>query len=279
MWERASERGVFEFLSSWSVRTGKLFTSIFTNSSPAGTFLSDSKLLPNTEENKWEKLLCYDYLGFVVMIGPCIYWAQWATCQEKQKWDNSLVNIHLHFLIETFVPMFSWLHGLACFAISKIIGTGFWQRSLIFLFRNLKFIQISALSVRHLHLVTVSSSWNLLFVTLWAHTCLFSNLPLVRTKKIVFWGDFFVKVSHPSQTKYLWPLSYLLAFVNTYKNKSSPMQNLTSLLKALTQNLKGLPCFFPLSLYLALSYHILFNYTQTVLLTCILSNKLVKRKL
>lgn len=57
------------------------------------------------------------------------------------------------------------------------------------------------------------------------------------------------------------------------------MQNLTSLLKALTQNLKGLPCFFPLSLYLALSYHILFNYTQTVLLTCILSNKLVKRKL
>lgn len=57
------------------------------------------------------------------------------------------------------------------------------------------------------------------------------------------------------------------------------MQNLTSLLKALKQNLKGLPCFFPLSLYLALSYHILFNYTQTVLLTCILSNKLVKRKL
>lgn len=45
------------FLSSSlreSVRTGKLFTSIFTKSSPAGTFLSDSKLLPNTEEQMKE---------------------------------------------------------------------------------------------------------------------------------------------------------------------------------------------------------------------------------
>lgn len=37
------------------MRTGKLFTSIFTKSSPAGTFLSDSKWLPN-----WEKLPCYE---------------------------------------------------------------------------------------------------------------------------------------------------------------------------------------------------------------------------
>lgn len=64
------ERDVFEFLSLSSVRTGKLFTSIFTKSSPAGTFLSDSKLLPNTEENKWEKLLCYQRCSFVVMVGP-----------------------------------------------------------------------------------------------------------------------------------------------------------------------------------------------------------------
>lgn len=51
------------------MRTGKLFTCIFTKSSPAGTFLSDSELLPNTEQREQMretamlsilKLCCYD---------------------------------------------------------------------------------------------------------------------------------------------------------------------------------------------------------------------------
>lgn len=54
--------GCFEFLSFLlCVRTGKLFTSIFT----AGTFLTDSKLLPNVKmsppTNKGNQLFCSVY--------------------------------------------------------------------------------------------------------------------------------------------------------------------------------------------------------------------------
>lgn len=119
------ERDVFEFLSLWSVRTGKLFTSIFTKSSPAGTFLSDCKLVPNTEENKREKLPCYEYWSFVVMIGPYnIYWAQLKQHAKKNKSGTTvwwIFNIAL-FNRNFSTPIFSWRNAFfICFAVSMII--------------------------------------------------------------------------------------------------------------------------------------------------------------
>lgn len=98
----------FFFYSSVCVRTGKLFTSIFTKSSPAGTFLSDSELLPNTEKNQWEELLKLSYDR-----APGYLNVQWTQCQEqKQNQDNKFdEETTLHFFIRNIsVTLFGEWH-------------------------------------------------------------------------------------------------------------------------------------------------------------------------